>query len=108
MFDLVVLDLNMPILDGYDTCISIRSLFDLHLVSPKFNTNKRLNAQLNEVPLMVANTADSVGQVKRACEKAGFDKVFCQLSAMDIANILVTELTRRRDKFNAKIERSDK
>ena len=28
MYDLIVLDLNMPILDGFDSCISIRSLFD--------------------------------------------------------------------------------
>ena len=28
MYDLIVLDLNMPILDGFDTCIAIRSLFD--------------------------------------------------------------------------------
>ena len=76
MFDLVVLDLNMPVLDGYDTCISIRSLFDQQLVAPDIRAGKislKSQLMLKEIPLIIANTADSVGQVNRACEKAGFD-----------------------------------
>ena len=108
MFNLVVLDLNMPVLDGYDTCVSIRSLFDQQLVDPDISAGKiGLKAQLmlREIPLIVANTADSVGQVNRACEKAGFDKVFCQLSAVDIASFLLPELNNREIGFQAKIDR---
>ena len=66
-----------------------------------------MNAELKilELPLIIANTADSVGQVNRACEKAGFDKVFCQLSAVDIASFLLPELNNREIGFQAKIDR---
>ena len=58
MYDLIVHDLNMPILDGFDTSISIRSLFD-QLVDPNVGSE---NVKV-EIPLIVANTADSVSKV---------------------------------------------
>ena len=59
---------------------------------------------MKNFPLIVANTADSVGVVRKGCEKVGFDHVFCQLTATDIANVLLPELVQRRKKFYEKLE----
>ena len=59
-----------------------------------------MNAELKilEFPLIIANTADSVSEVKKACFKAGFDQVYCQMTASDISESLLPELTQRRKK----------
>lgn len=58
---MVVLDLNMPILDGYDACTKILDQFRENMSVMK--------------PYMVALTASVTQNVQNQCIVAGFDLV---------------------------------
>jgi len=102
MFDLVILDLNMPISDGFDACSKIQKLYnqrkkiDFNQTSQNpIKKNSTHSAQLSAInsnqatvndtqqfhirledydllPLIVALTSHIDTQVLEKCDKAGF------------------------------------
>ena len=94
MFDLVILDLNMPIADGYEACRNIKSIFNRQTVLGKkqkplnlrrqesMHSDKMLllkceNYILNDyVPFIVAVTANITDEVKKQVNMAGFNNLY--------------------------------
>jgi CheY-like chemotaxis protein len=86
MFDLIILDLNMPISDGYEACRKINKLYDDHrLFKPiKIISGRDSNSNLNTYdhlikelkPLIIACSGDDVDNpfIRRALNEAGFDE----------------------------------
>jgi CheY-like chemotaxis protein len=86
MFDLIILDLNMPISDGYEACSKINKLYDDHKLfkhkqvisggesNNSMDTYDHLIKELK--PLIVACTGDDVNNphIRAALNKAGFDE----------------------------------
>ena len=109
VYDLVVLDLNMPIMDGFDSCVSIRQLFEdkqeLKLVQTHETYPMILRKQLlRKTPLMVAYTSDPLKQVENVCRKMGFDLIMRSIVVADITEQLIPKLVERRDKFQKLIK----
>ena len=81
-FDLVILDLNMPISDGYEACQNIRNLFSIKNL---FNQNKRQQVP----PVIIACSSFVEKQVSERCIELGFDEVIeAPLSEMKFTEII--------------------
>ena len=76
MFDVIILDLNMPISDGYEACKKISQMYDETrlLQNHEDNTTACLIRDLK--PLLYACTGDDVEnpRIKVNLEEAGFDQ----------------------------------
>ena len=68
-FDIVVLDLNMPIADGYETCSKILNLFGAGIFK---NENPIINLS-NYKPVMVACSSYVSDYVEEETKKVGFN-----------------------------------
>lgn len=69
-FDLIVLDLTMPILDGFDACRKIISFFD--------------NQNVVQMPHIIALTGYLNDRIEKECEEVGFDKSYHSPMTNDI------------------------
>jgi CheY-like chemotaxis protein len=77
MFDLVILDLNMPISDGYDACKKILSIYleDKLLCTNKKDNYLNLKFLKDFKPIIIANTAEVIDSEKNNyLIQYGFDK----------------------------------
>ena len=59
-YDLVFMDCNMPIMNGYDTCIKLKQMMSTKEISPIY---------------LVAVTADITKQNIKKCKISGFQKI---------------------------------
>ena len=59
-YQLILLDCNMPIMDGYDTCKELKKMVIQNQISPLH---------------IIAVTADATPSNIKRCEKAGFDQI---------------------------------
>ena len=77
MFDLVILDLNMPISDGYEACKKIHSIYNDEeklLFSNKIDNKLNLNFLKEFKPIIIACTAEVIDtEKKNYLIKNGFD-----------------------------------
>ena len=64
-FDLIVLDLNMPICDGYDACLNILKTYN-SIQSPNCKQRR---------PYLVAVSAFVDQETRKKCKQFGFDDV---------------------------------
>jgi CheY-like chemotaxis protein len=78
--DIVFLDINMPILDGYDAARSLR------------------DARADGAPVLVALTAVSGPDAKRKADDAGFDFYVTKPADFNVLITIVDDLSRRMDK----------
>lgn len=78
--DIVFLDINMPILDGYGAARSLR--------------DARADAQ----PVLVALTAVSGPDARRKADDAGFDFYITKPADFNVLITIVDDLSRRMDK----------
>jgi CheY-like chemotaxis protein len=102
LFDLVLLDLNMPISNGFDACSSICKIFlkdkllqvDADKMSPK---SLRLMSFKELMPYLVACSSESMSQkLQEELDKAGFN-IFYQvpLKADTIKDAIIPALKQR-------------
>ena len=77
--DIVFLDINMPILDGYGAARSLRSL------------------RVDTPPVLVALTAVSGPDAKRRADDAGFDFYVTKPADFNVLITIVDDLSRRID-----------
>ena len=119
MYNLIVLDINMPVLDGLQACASIKKLFSIEK-GEEFEAEhgNQIYSQDNDIqavkmakkmalsycPLIVANSADINEDITRDCLEVGFDKIFCQLSLSDVKEKLLPEICQRSIEFQEKID----
>ena len=116
-FDLVILDLHMPISDGYEACKNICTQFsDVNLFKLKekavgmdqdnFQRKKKLFKFLdsNDIkPLMVACSSEVSSEVREQTAKAGFDLTFLMpLSAEVIQTDIIPKLLERKQHIEIK------
>ena len=96
MYDVIILDLNMPISDGFDACLKIRQLYESVKFFQKANNQSEHSAstfqQLKELkPLIIACSSDDMESplMKRRLEEAGFDyTISSPLTAKYVKEIL--------------------
>ena len=77
--DIVFLDINMPVLDGYGAARALRGLLVVH------------------PPVLVALTAVSGPDAKRRADDAGFDFYVTKPADFNVLITLVDDLSRRLD-----------
>ena len=77
--DIVFLDINMPILDGYGAARTLR------------------DEQVDTPPVLVALTAVSGPDAKRRADEAGFDFYVIKPADFNVLITLVDDLSRRID-----------
>jgi len=77
--DIVFLDINMPILDGYSAARSLRSL------------------RVDTPPVLVALTAVSGPDAKRRADDAGFDFYVTKPADFNVLITIVDDLSRRME-----------
>ena len=68
MFDLVILDLNVPISDGYEACKKIHSIYideEKLLFSNKIDNKLNLNFLKEFKPIIIACTAEVIDTDKK-------------------------------------------
>jgi CheY-like chemotaxis protein len=81
--DLILLDLDMPIMNGYEACRKIETLADesknlfkvVKDISSKSSSNSELMEFAKEVqnyPIIIAYSGLVNNEVRKQCEKAGF------------------------------------
>ena len=75
--DIVFLDINMPMLDGYDAARSLR------------------NVMVDTPPVLVALTAVSGPDAKRKADDAGFDFYVTKPADFNVLITIVDDLSRR-------------
>lgn len=86
-FDLVVLDLNMPVTDGFEACTMIRSLYGN---GSRSSRNLNIINLLKAQPYLVAVSGFIDDSTKVKVERAGFDQLFLMpLSLQDIQDLIV-------------------
>lgn len=71
--DFVLLDLEMPIMNGYVTCQKICELYDKNKKLFEMQQKKDILEEIKEKPFMVACTGFLNSQIELEAEKAGFD-----------------------------------
>ena len=59
-YDLVFMDCNMPIMNGYDTCIKLKEMMTTQEINPVY---------------LIAVTADITKQNIKKCKISGFQKI---------------------------------
>jgi CheY-like chemotaxis protein len=96
MYDVIILDLNMPISDGFDACLKIRQLYESVKFFQKANNQSEHSSStlqlLKELkPLIIACSSDDMESplMKRRLEEAGFDyAISSPLTAKYVKEIL--------------------
>ena len=81
--DIAFLDINMPILDGYDAARSLR------------------DALADAPPVLVALTAVSGPDARRKADDAGFDFYITKPADFNVLITIVDDLSRRMDQRSA-------
>ena len=76
MYDVIILDLNMPISDGYEACTKINQMYDETRLLQNQGENANVCLIRDLKPLLFACTGDDVNSpfVKANIEAAGFDE----------------------------------
>ena len=76
MFDVIILDLNMPITDGYEACKKINQMYDDNNLLQRADENVTGGLTKDLKPLLFACSGDDVesSSIKLKLEAAGFDK----------------------------------
>jgi len=76
MYDIIILDLNMPITDGYEACKKINDLYDDHNLLQQEDENSTGGLIKDLKPLLFACSGDDVEspEIKLKLDAAGFDK----------------------------------
>lgn len=111
-FDAVLMDLNMPIMDGFEACKQILNIykdFNENQMRIKSENNHRKSlrdllgqTQLNEQPyverkpLMIASTAHITNETRSECLKVGFDLITNVPIKRDFLTRIFKEMDGRR------------
>ena len=76
MFDLIILDLNMPIYDGFEACRKINQMYEEKNLLELQEENATEGLVKHLKPLLFACTGDNVEdpEMKRSLDAAGFDE----------------------------------
>ena len=107
-FDLVVLDLSMPVTDGFEACKQIqKTLQSKQVIAVKSTCHKDLSkinimgsSSKDFEPLIIAVTGFVDGDVKQKCDEAGFDMLFeAPLSFEEIRETIVGRLVSREERM---------
>ena len=71
--DFILLDLEMPIMNGYETCQKICQLYDKDKKFFEISQKVEIWKPIDERPLLVACTGFLNDEIERETLKAGFD-----------------------------------
>ena len=92
MFDVIILDLNMPITDGYEACKKINEIYDdINLLQQADESST--GRQVKDLkPLLFACSGDDVesSEIKMKLDAAGFDRALTNpLTSNYIKNTMI-------------------
>ena len=113
MFSLVVLDINMPIMDGFEACKAIRNFFDRSklfninndndlIISRKMSNSRKMsiNVDINQrtCPIIISCTGNIVTpEVLKDAKAKGFDHMFeVPLTSSNIKDHIMPLLKEKR------------
>ena len=111
MYDVIILDLNMPITDGYEACKKIRALYSEHRLLRKEKRQSVVNMSidspldqqdqlLKEIrPIMIACSSDDLESeiVQARLNDAGFDSYLMAPLTTSKVQETVIKLIKERD-----------
>ena len=100
MYDVIILDLNMPISDGFDACKKIRQLYESVKFFQKANNQSEHSSSTQQLlkelkPLIIACSSDDMESplMKRRLDEAGFDyAISSPLTAKYVKDILTVQI----------------
>lgn len=120
-YDVILLDLQMPIMNGFDACRNICNLFEESLFAVDNRRGAALDNEVSEnlmsssiqehilmnvekkikkmKPLIIASTGLLSEQVILETNTCGFDRAFQTISMPDIKGYIMPELENRRRKI---------
>jgi CheY-like chemotaxis protein len=91
-FEVVLLDLQMPIMDGYEACRRIRA-------------RSALGTSKAHVPYVVAVTASALEEDRLAAQEAGFDSFLAKPVHLEqLSEVLANVREQQSDVVNALVE----
>lgn len=94
LFDLVVLDLHMPISNGYETCKKILDIYSVSGLFQPYVSSEKLK------PVMLACSAHLADAIVHQTELFGFDHAMeCPLIMRDVEKIIIPLLELRNQKI---------
>jgi CheY-like chemotaxis protein len=94
--DLVILDLDMPVMNGYEACESIRLAYENAKESATRIGVRQGLEELLAPPLIIANSADVDDQVRALCQQSGFDDTYTSLKCTELEQFILPKVLRRR------------
>ena len=95
-FDFILLDLNMPIMNGFEACKQIKQFYDQEKQLFKVNQNR----DVDNVPLMVACSGFIDDDTQNRCQEVGFDVIIeAPLSAEKIRNQILPLVEEKRSQM---------
>jgi CheY-like chemotaxis protein len=98
MYDLVILDLDMPVCDGYDACQQIKMLFTKQVIPAQdYETDHKFGGTLADyIPWIVAVSGYIDADTENKIQQTGFDSYFEQpLSVDKINDLIVPDVLKR-------------
>ena len=96
-FDLIVLDLQMPISNGYETCRKILTLYD-QVNEGMFNVHKSQLSERKQKPVMIACSGYVDEGIRSRTSESGFDlAIQCPLRSQKVEEIIMPLLSKRKE-----------
>jgi CheY-like chemotaxis protein len=95
MYDVVILDINMPGLNGFETCKEICGMFDNNGQIPQqigLENNSNIQRILSKKPYMVACTAEDKKEIWNKCKDFGFNDIIYPITVDMIKDRIMPHL----------------
>lgn len=100
MFDLVVLDLDMPVCDGYDACKKIKSQFE-NKNMPAIRNGQAAGMMSDYLPIIIAVSGFIDDNTENKIVAAGFKGFFqAPLGVQDIQELIMPDIVKRKQELD--------